>query len=106
MGFNADLADMASSIDDELGEPATWSDVAGEVRVHFEDQDEQVGYGPGQVVIRIRMLRVHRSWVAAPEAGETCALTESGEILRVIADSTPLLDRDGYWECQVESVQP
>ncbi len=106
MGFNADLADMAASIDDELGEPAVWSGVAGEVRVHFEDQDEQVGYGPGQVVVRTRMLRVHRTWVAEPLAGETCTLSDSGEILRVIPDSTPLLDRDGYWECQVQSVQP
>lgn len=106
MGFNADLADMSASIDDELGEPATWSDVVGEVRVHFESEDQRVGYGRGEVVARSRILTVHRSQVPQPEAGETCTLTESGEIMRVIADSEPLLDRDGYWACEVESVQP
>lgn len=106
MGFNADLADMADTIDEELGEPATWSDVAGEIRVHFETEDQRLGYGPGEVVARTRLLMVHRSQVPQPEAGETCTLIESGEILRVIADSEPLLDRDGYWGCEVESVQP
>ena len=106
MGFNADLADMAASIDEELGEPATWSGVAGEVRVHFEAGDEVFGFGEGRAVDRARRITVHRTQVPSPESGQTCVLLETGEILRVIADSTPLLDRDGYWLCEVQSVQP
>jgi len=106
MSFNADLADMAASIDAELGEPASWTGVSGEVRVHFEAEDEMFGFGAGQVVSRGRMLRVHRLQVSEPSAGDLCVLSESAEMLRVIANSTPRLDRDGYWACEVESVQP
>lgn len=106
MGFNTDLADMAATIDQELGEPATWSGVAGEVQVHFEAEDEVFGFGEGRAVGRSRRLMVHRSHVTEPAPGNLCTLVESGEILRVIADSTPLLDRDGYWACEVEAVQP
>ena len=106
MGFNADLADMAASIDAELGEPATWSGVPGEIRVHYEAEDRRVGYGEGEVIVTARVLTVHRSYVPEPEAGDLCTLEESGKILRVIAGSTPMLDRDGYWGCEVQEVQP
>lgn len=106
MGFNADLADMAASIDEELGEPATWSGVVGEVRVHFEAEDEIFGFGEGRAVARSRRLTVHRSRVPEPQPGDLCTLVESAEILRILADTTPLLDRDGFWLCEVETVQP
>ena len=106
MGLKADLADMAASIDEELGEPATWSGVAGEVRVHFDAEDQVFGFGEGRAVDRARRITVHRAQVPEPQPGHVCQLLESGEMLRVIADSTPLLDRDGYWLCEVDAVQP
>lgn len=100
MGFNTDLADMASSIDEELGEPATWSDVAGEVRVHDDQADGDVAFGRSDVVLRRRIILVHRAHVPQPVAGNQIVLLESGAVLFVQGD--PTLDRDGYWTCTVQ----
>lgn len=102
MGFNADLADMAASIDAELGEPAVWSGVADPVQVQMDDHDEVGGFGESQAILRSRVLTVHRSAVPAPAVGDTATLVEGGEVWRVLAQ--PLIDRDGYWACQVAPV--
>lgn len=100
MGFNADLADMAASIDEELGEPATWTGVAGEVRVHDDLADGDVAFGRTDVVLTRRVILVHRDQVPQPKEGDVVMLLESGTTLYVRGD--PTADRDGYWTCTVQ----
>jgi len=100
VGFNADLADMAASIDEELGEPATWSGVPGEVRVHDDQADGDVAFGRTDVVLSRRVILVHRDQVAQPKEGDVVMLLESGATLNVRGD--PTVDRDGYWTCTVQ----
>ncbi len=100
MGFNADLADMAASIDEELGEPATWSGVDDEVRVHDDLADGDVAFGRSDVVLTRRVILVHRAQVPQPKEGDAVVLLESAATLYVRGD--PVLDRDGYWTCTVQ----
>lgn len=99
MGFSADLADMVTSIDAELGDPATWSGIDGVVQVHPTDEDDIARFGGGEVAMRSRSLGVHRSLVPEPAAGDIVTLTETGEALEVCG--APMIDRDGYWLCTV-----
>lgn len=94
---------MTASIDDVLGDLATWSGVTGQIRVHFEEEDAQPGWSEARTAVRTRKVTVHRSWVAEPASGDQFTVLETAEVFE-ITDEAPVLDRDGYWLCAARPV--
>jgi hypothetical protein len=83
-----------------LGEDATWSGVADPVRIRRAERDDLTGWEEGRVVIRTNFVRVRRSEVAEPAAGDIVTPELGGEVFTVI--ETPTLARKGVWLCAVK----
>lgn len=97
--FKDHLAGLGAAIDQHLGEDATWTGIAGTVRVHDEAADDTVRYGGNDVIVSTRVIRVRRTWVPAPKDGDELVLLGTAETLRVTGD--PILDEEGFWACTV-----
>ena len=103
MSFAGVVTRQQAAVFRTLGEDAAWTGIAGPVRIRLAERDDLNGWGDGQAVVRVRFVRVRKTEVAAPVAGQivTRALTGS-PLLKVIG--VPRLDRKGVWTCEVKEV--
>ncbi|MHA3791457.1 head-tail joining protein [Sphingomonas sp. YL-JM2C] len=99
MSFSSARTRAIDAIFAHLGEEAIWEGVADPVRVIARDEDQQFG-GEIEIVADTHILRVRRSEVASPTAGQVVTLIESGESFTVMG--APKIDRRRVWRCEVE----
>ena len=87
-----------------FGEDAEWQGV-GVVRVRRREADEELRLDRGSLIETGRVIRVRRSEVAAPVAGQTVQLLDengapvAGELFVIAGE--PKLDRKRVWHCSV-----
>ncbi|MET4683689.1 head-tail joining protein [Brevundimonas faecalis] len=104
MGFGKHMAALVAEVDEHLGDRATWSGVAGEVRVLPAEEDAIARYGDASHVLTARAVEIHERWIALPAEGDQVQILDDDtgavrEILRVIGD--PRRNEDGWWLCTV-----
>lgn len=104
MSFAAAVNRQQDAVFRALGEAATWSGVAGPVRIRIAERDDLDGWGDGQRVVRTRFVRVRRGEVPAPAIGDIVTRAGGGGLLEVLAK--PRLTRTRVWTCEVKEVQP
>lgn len=103
MSFAESVDRQQDAVFRALGEDATWSGVADSVRIRRAERDQLDAFAESQSVVRTRFVRVRRSEVAGPAAGDIVApVAEGAALLKVIG--TPRLDRKRVWTCEVIEV--
>lgn len=85
---------LQSAVFASLGLDATWSGIAEPVRVIVRDQDVIIGRAIEDQV----NLRVRKSEVPSPAAGDAVEIIEDGRRFEIIG--SPLLDRKLNWNCE------
>lgn len=99
MSFAEAVVRQQDAVFRHLGEDATWSGVADPVRIRVAEKDEEASWRESQAVVRVRYVKVRKSEIAAPVAGQVLVRTKTLESFRVI--ETPTLDLKGVWLCKV-----
>lgn len=95
MGYAEVMARQQAAVYAKLGIDADWGSPSTPVRVILRDDDAIVGRAVADSVI----IRVRKSEVPAPVAGDPVAL-EDGRTYAVFGE--PLLDRKGSWRCEAQ----
>lgn len=105
MTFAESVARSQAAIFRALGEDATWTGVAGPVRVRRREEDEELRLDQGELVAIGRWIRVRKSEVPAPAEGDQVQILDAagnpvaGEMFTVAGE--PELDRTAVWTCKV-----
>lgn len=98
-------ARLQAAVFARLGEAATWTGVAGNVRVLRREADEELHLDRGTIIEDGGRIRVRQSEVAAPAVGNEVQILDvdgnpvAGALYTVSGE--PQLDRKGVWTCTV-----
>lgn len=107
MSFLQAIARAEAAIFDRLGEDADWDGI-GVVRVVRREANEDIGFTHGTAIVDGYRVRVRKSDVPAPAAGQVLQILDvagdpvPGALFAV--SGNPKLDRKGVWTCMVQPV--
>lgn len=105
MSFLEAQARLQAAVFLRLGNDATWTGAADPVRVRWREADEDLRLDRGTLVVTGRLIKVRRSEIANPAAGdEVQILDDDGNPISgaaFVVTGEPMLDRKGVWTCQV-----
>lgn len=87
-----------NAIFERMGEAATWSGVGGTVQIRFREEDVIAPGDDPAMVVTTHFIRVRRSEVPEPAAGDVVVPQESGG--SYIITGSPRIDRKGIWICE------
>lgn len=105
MSFSESVARSQAAIFRALGEDATWTGVAGPVRIRRREEDEEIRLDQGELVATGRRIRVRKSEVPDPAEGNQVQILDAagnpvaGALFTVAG--APELDRTAVWTCKV-----
>ena len=102
-GPSARRSRLMASLYGTYGEAATWQPQGGgsalAVAVRRTGGEDVIGFGDSQAIVSIGELRVRRTEIAAPEAGATVTILETGEVFKIASE--PRLTKTGMeWLCE------
>lgn len=104
MSFSEAVDKAQAAIFARLGEDAAWPGVFGTVRVIFREQDGEADLPQGgAALVVIRTIKVRRSEVPAPAAGQVVTLLDAdGNAAGTYKVARrPRLNRQRVWLCEV-----
>ena len=99
-GFHSARTRVQASVYARLGDDATWN--GAPVIVRIADPEAVVSFQQTDVILPSVLIKVPKSQMATPAAGDMIVMTESGDTYRVLAD--PVLNKRHEWVCQAEKV--
>lgn len=104
MSFAEAQARLQASVFQRLGDDATWQGTSGTVRVRWREGDEELRLDRGTIVTMGRLIKVRKSEVSAPLAGQAVQILDTnGDPIAeasFVITGEPMLDRKGVWTCQ------
>ena len=84
-----------------FGDPATWDDKPVTIRPQQRQEDD--GYGPVRVASTSTIIRVRKSEVPDPQAGNIVVVSTGRLAGRYTVRRGSLLDVKGVWDCPVDA---